>query len=206
LGNFGTIGSLARPALVARTRAQLTLSQQINAILATDCENASKSKRFAKRPKMLWLRWLDSVVQNVMNAPEVTFMALTANQLARRLNCAWVTVKRAIKRNELPATWESERREWLIEEGRELVFFCARLDYLRHVRRERSERMRLLWKIGRLRPRRRKQVPTVVVERLKRPLTVTVGQGLGTRTAPISWQGNEGQAVCPICASLLRIR
>jgi len=155
---------------------------------------------------VLRVQRLDSVVQNVVNTTEVTFMALTANQLARRLNCAWMTVKRAIKRNELPATWDSERREWLIEEGRELVFFCARLDYLRHVRRERAERMRLLWKIGRLRPRRRKQVPTVVVERLKRPSLISVGQGLGTRTMPIDWQGNEGQAACPVCGTALKIR
>jgi hypothetical protein len=192
--------------LGARARKKLTLSQQSDAILALSCENASKSKRFVKRPKMLWLQSLDSVVHIVVNRTEVISMALTANQLARRLNCAWVTVKRAIKRNELPATWDSERREWLIEEGRELVFFCARLDYLRHVRRERSERMRLLWKIGRLRPRRRKQVPTVVVERLKRPLTVTVGQGATARTVGIVWEGGEGRTACPCCASPLRIR
>jgi len=152
------------------------------------------------------LRLLDSVVHIIVNRIEVISMALTANQLARRLNCAWVTVKRAIRRGELKAIWDEARREWLIEEGRELVFFCARLDYLRHVRRERSERMRLLWKIGRLCPRRRKQVPTVVVERLKRPLTVTVGQGATARTVGIVWQGDEGQAACPCCASPLRIR
>jgi len=133
-------------------------------------------------------------------------MALTANQLAKKLGCAWVTIKRAIKRGELKAVWDGERREWLIEEGRELVFFCARLDYLRHVRRERSERMRLLWKVGRLRPRRRKQVPTVVVERLRKPLTVTVGQGATARTVGIVWQGDEGLAACPCCASPLKIR
>jgi hypothetical protein len=152
------------------------------------------------------LRWLDSAIHSALNASEVTDMALTANALARRLNCAWVTVKRAIRRGELKATWDSERREWLIEEGRELAFFRARLDYLRHLRRERAERMKLLWKVGRLTPRRRKQVPTVVVERLKRPLMVTIGQGLGTRTAPISWQGNEGQAACPSCGMVLKIR
>jgi hypothetical protein len=137
---------------------------------------------------------------------EVTFMALTANQLATKLGCAWVTIKRAIRRGELKAVWDEARREWLIEEGRELAFFRARLDYLRHLRRERAERMKLLWKVGRLTPRRRKQVQAVVVERLKRPLMVTIGQGLGTRTAPISWQGNEGQAACPICGTPLKIR
>jgi hypothetical protein len=162
---------------------------------------------FAARQKMLRLQWLDSVVQNVVNASEVTFMAVTANQLARRLNCAWVTVRRAIRRGELKATWDGDRREWLIEEGRELAFFRARLDYLRHARRERSERMRLLWKIGRLRPRRRKQVPTVVVERLKRPSLLSVGQGIGTRTSPIVWRDDrEGESHCPSCGAALKVR
>jgi hypothetical protein len=192
--------------LGARARKKLTLSQQSDAILALNYENASKSKRFAKRPKMLWLQSLDSVVHIVVNRTEVISMALTANQLARRLNCAWVTVRRAIKRGELKAVWDEARREWLIEEGRELAFFRARLDYLRHLRRERAERMRLFWKIGRLKPRRRKQVPTVVVERLKRPLTVTVGQGATARTVGIVWQGDEGLVACPSCAMPLRIR
>ena len=134
-------------------------------------------------------------------------MALTVNQLAKKLGCAWVTIKRAIKRGELKAVWDGERREWLIEEGRELVFFCARLDYLRHVRRERSERMRLLWKVGRLRPRRRKQVQTIVVERLKRPSLLSVGQGIGTRTMPITWRDDrEGESHCPSCGTALKIR
>jgi hypothetical protein len=155
---------------------------------------------------MLWLQSLDSVVHIVVNRTEVISMALTANQLARRLNCAWVTVRRAIKRGELKAVWDEARREWLIEEGRELAFFRARLDYLRHLRRERAERMRLFWKIGRLKPRRRKQVPTVVVERLKRPSWLAVGQGLGTRTMAISWQNSEGQTACPVCGTALKIR
>jgi hypothetical protein len=169
----------------ARARKKLTLSQQINAIQVTDCENASKNRQFASAQKVVRAQRLDSVVHIVVNRTEVISMALTANQLARRLNCAWVTIKRAIRRGELKAIWDEARREWLIEEGRELAFFQARLDYLRHLRRERAERMRLFWKIGRLKPRRRKQVPTVVVERLKRPLTVTVGQGATARTVGI---------------------
>jgi hypothetical protein len=133
-------------------------------------------------------------------------MAVTANALAKKLGCAWVTIKRAIRRGELKGVWDEARREWLIEEGRELAFFQFRLNYLRHLRCERAERMRLLWKIGRLRPRRRKQVPTVVVERLKRPSLISVGQGLGARTMPISWQGNEGQAACPVCGTPLKVR
>jgi hypothetical protein len=152
------------------------------------------------------LRWLDSAIHIALNASEVSDMALTANALARRLNCAWVTVKRAIKRGELKATWDERRREWLIEEGRELSFFRARLDYLRRVRCERAERMRTLWQVGKLRPRRKRQAQTVVVERLKRPSWLAVGQGLGTRTMPIRWQGNEGQAACPICGTALKIR
>jgi hypothetical protein len=134
-------------------------------------------------------------------------MALTANQLARRLNCAWITIKRAIKRGELKATWDNERREWVVEEGRELVFFCARLDYLRHLRRERAERMRLLWKVGKLKPRRRKQVQTVIAKRLKRPSWLVLGQGLMTRTSPIVWRNeNEGETHCPSCGAALKVR
>ena len=133
-------------------------------------------------------------------------MALMANQLAKKLGCAWVTVWRAIKRGELKATWDERRREWLIEEGRELAFFRARLDYLRHVRHERAERMRTLWQVGKLRPRRKRQVQTVIVERVKRPSLLSVGLGLGTRTMPIRWQDNEGQAACPICGTPLKIR
>jgi hypothetical protein len=134
-------------------------------------------------------------------------MALTANQLARRLNCAWVTVKRAIKRGELKATWDNERREWLIEEGRELTFFRAKLEHWKEVRRERAERMKLLWKVGRLKPRQRKQVPTVVIERLKRPSLLSVGQGIGTRTMPIVWRSDqEGESHCPACGMTLKVR
>jgi hypothetical protein len=133
-------------------------------------------------------------------------MAVTANALAKKLGCAWLTIKRAIRRGELRAVWDNERREWLIEEGRELAVFHARLDYLRHLRRERAERMKLLWKVGRLKPRRIKQVQTVVVERQRKPLTVTVGQGATARTVGIVWQGDEGLAACPSCAMLLRIR
>jgi hypothetical protein len=134
-------------------------------------------------------------------------VALTANALAKKLGCAWKTIQRAIKRGELPATWDEARREWLIEEGRELAFFRARLDYLRRVRCERAERMRTLWQVGKLRPRRKRQAQTVVVERLKRPSWLAVGQGLGTRTAPIVWRGDkEGESHCPSCGTALKIR
>ena len=155
---------------------------------------------------MARLRWLDSVVHIVVNRTEVISMALTANQLARRLNCAWVTVRRAIRRGELKATWDEQRSEWLIEEGRELAFFRAKLEHWKKIRHKRAERMRLLWKVGKLKPRRRKQVQTVVVERQRKPLTVTVGQGATARTVGIVWQGDEGQAACPCCASPLKIR
>ena len=134
-------------------------------------------------------------------------MALTVNQLAKKLGCAWVTIKRAIRRGELKAVWDSARREWLIEEGRELAFFRAKLEHWKEVRRERAERMRLLWKVGRLKPRRRKQVQTVVVERLKRPLTIAVGQGIGMRTMPIVWRDDrEGESHCPSCGTALKVR
>jgi IS30 family transposase len=137
---------------------------------------------------------------------EVTFMALTANALAKKLGCAWKTIQRAIQRGELKAVWDEARREWRIEEGRELAFFRARLDYLRHLRCERAERMKWLWKVGRLCPRRRKQVPTVVVERLKRPSWLAIGQGIGTRTAPIVWRSaQEGESHCPACGMALKV-
>jgi hypothetical protein len=192
--------------LGTRARKKLTLSQQSDAILALSCENASKNRHFASAQKLSRLRLLDSVVHIVVNRTEVISMALTANQLARRLNCAWVTIKRAIKRGELKAVWDEARREWVIEEGRELVFFLARLNYLRHLRRERAERMRLLWKVGRLKPRQRKQVPTVIVERLKRPSFLSVGLGLGTRTMPIVWRDQEGESHCPSCGTALKVR
>jgi hypothetical protein len=139
---------------------------------------------------------------------EVTFMALTANALAKKLGCAWKTIQRAIQRGELKAVWDEARREWVIEEGRELAFFRARLDYLRRVRCERAERMKWLWKVGRLRPRKRKQVPTVVVECPKRrPSWLAVGQGLGTRTMPIIWRSDqEGESHCPTCGTALKVR
>jgi hypothetical protein len=135
-------------------------------------------------------------------------MAVTANALAKKLGCAWVTIKRAIRRGELKAVWEGERREWVVEEGRELAFFRARLDYLHRLRYERAERMRTLWQVGKLKPRKRKQVQaTVVIERLKRPSLLSVGQGIGTRTMPIIWRNDkEGETHCPSCGTALKVR
>jgi len=133
-------------------------------------------------------------------------MAWTVNSLAQKLGCAWRTVKRAIVKGELKAIWDSDRRAWLIEDGRELAFFRARLDYLRQVRRERSERMKALWHAGKLRPRKPKRVQVQVIERLKRPTIIAVGQGIYTRTAPIRWQGDEGETCCPSCAALLKVK
>jgi len=131
-------------------------------------------------------------------------MALTANALAKKLGCAWKTVHRAIKRGELKAVWDGTRRAWLIEDGRELTLFRARLDYLRSVRQQRRERMKTLWRTGKLRPKRRKRVE--VVERLKRPTVVISGQGVFARTVGISWHGDEGSFCCPNCAAALKVR
>jgi hypothetical protein len=96
---------------------------------------------------------------------------------------------------------------WAIEaDQRDLLFFKARLEHLAEVRRFRSSLMKTLWQAGRLKPRRRKQVPVVIVEQWRKPMTITVGEGVAKRTVGIIWQGNEGQAACPCCASLLRIR
>jgi hypothetical protein len=72
LGNFGAIGSLTRLALGARAKKKLTLSQQISAIQAADCENTSKRKQFVSAQKMSRLQLLGSVIQIVVNASEVT--------------------------------------------------------------------------------------------------------------------------------------
>ena len=133
-------------------------------------------------------------------------MALTANALAKKLGCAWVTVRRAIAKGELRAIWDSDRRAWLVEDGRELTLFRARLDYLRSVRQQRRERMKTLWRTGKLRPRKPKRVQVQVAERLKRPSIVAVGQGVYLRTVGIVWRGDEGETHCPSCAVPLKVR
>jgi len=131
---------------------------------------------------------------------------LSVRQLARQLGCSREMVRKAVVNGTLKAR-KVHSRLWAIEaDPRDLLFFKARLEHLAEVRRERAERMKVLWKVGRLKPRRRKQVPIIVIERLKRPLTVTVGQGATARTVGIVWQGDEGQAACPCCAASLRIR
>jgi len=131
---------------------------------------------------------------------------LSVRQLARQLGCSRETVRKAIANGTLKAR-KVHARLWAIEaDQRDLLFFKARLEHLAEVRRFRSLLMKTLWQTGRLKPKKRKRVPVVVVERLKRPLTVTVGQGATARTVGIVWQGDEGQAACPCCAMPLRIR
>ena len=169
-----------------------------------ETQNASKNWAFAKQQKRLRLRWLDGVIHNALNATEVTRMPLTANALAKKLGCAWVTVRRAITKGELKAVWDSDRRAWLVEDGRELAFFRARLDYLRQVRQQRRERLKALWKSGRLKPRKQRKVAVQVV--MKRPTVVISGQGSFARTVGIVWQDNEGSFCCPSCAAPLKVR
>jgi excisionase family DNA binding protein len=132
---------------------------------------------------------------------------LSVRQLAQQLGCGRETVQRAIARGLLKAR-KVHAKLWAIEaDQRDLLFFKARLEHLAEVRRFRSSLMKTLWQAGRLKPRRRKQVQTVVVERLKRPSWLAVGQGLGTRTAPIVWRSDqEGESHCPTCGAVLRIR
>jgi len=132
-------------------------------------------------------------------------MTWTVATLAKALRCSWQTVRRAIAKGELKASWDATRRIWVVENEFGLVQFRARLEYLSKVRRERSERMKALWRSGKLKPRR-KQVNTVVVERLKRPTIVAVGQGAYSRTVGIVWDGDEGSFCCPSCATPLRLR
>jgi hypothetical protein len=131
---------------------------------------------------------------------------LSVRKLALQLNCSRETVRKAIADGLLKAR-KVHARLWAIEaDQRDLLFFKARLEHLAEVRRFRSSLMKTLWQTGRLKPRRRKQVQTVVVERQRKPLTVTVGQGATARTVGIVWQGDEGLAACPSCAMPLRIR
>jgi len=131
-------------------------------------------------------------------------MALTANALAKRLNCAWATVRKAIARGELKAVFDRERRAWLIEDGRELVFFKMRLASLHATRQQRRERMQALWKLGRLKPRGRQKVAVQVV--MKRPSMVVIGEGVMQRSRPITWRESEGITSCPTCGALLKVR
>jgi len=130
---------------------------------------------------------------------------LSVRKLALQLNCSRETVQRAIARGLLKAR-KVHAKLWAIEaDQRDLLVFKARLEYLSQIRKFRASLMRTLWQTGRLRPR--KQVQTVVGERLKRPLTIAVGQGLGTRTMPIVWRSDqEGESHCPTCGAVLRIR
>jgi excisionase family DNA binding protein len=131
---------------------------------------------------------------------------LSVRQLAQQLGCSRETVQRAIARGLLKAQ-KVHAKLWAIKaDQRDLLVFKARLEHLSQIRKFRSSLMRTLWQTGRLKPRRRKQVQTVVVERQRKPLTVTVGQGATARTVGIVWQGDEGQAACPSCAMPLRIR
>jgi excisionase family DNA binding protein len=132
---------------------------------------------------------------------------LSVRQLARQLGCSRETVRKAIADGTLKAR-KVHAKLWAIEaDQRDLLVFKARLEHLSQIRKFRSSLMRTLWQTGRLKPRRRKQVQTVVVERLKRPSWLAVGQGLGTRTAPIVWRSDqEGESHCPTCGAVLRIR
>jgi excisionase family DNA binding protein len=132
---------------------------------------------------------------------------LSVRQLAQQLGCSRETIRKAITSGMLKAR-KVHARLWAIEaDQRDLLFFKARLEHLAEVRRFRSSLMKTLWQVGKLKPRRRKQVPTVVVERLKRPSFISVGQGIGTRTMPIVWRSDqEGESHCPACGMTLKVR
>jgi len=128
---------------------------------------------------------------------------LSANALAKQLCCAWRTVRRAIAKGELLAQRENGR--WVIDEIN-IAGFRERLATLAILRQTRRERMRFLWQSGKLQARKRKQREPIVVERLKRPTIVSVGQGIYGRTVTIIWQGDEGSFCCPSCATPLKVR
>jgi len=129
---------------------------------------------------------------------------LSVRQLAQRLGCSRSMVRKAINDGLLKAR-KVHPTLWAIEvDQRDLAVFCAKLEHLKKVRRERSERMRLLWRTGKLRPKRRKRVE--VVERLKRPTVIAVGQGVYTRTVGIVWRDDEGETHCPCCSAMLKVK
>jgi excisionase family DNA binding protein len=131
---------------------------------------------------------------------------LSVRQLAQQLGCSRETIRRAIADGLLKAR-KVHARLWGIEaDQRDLLVFKARLEHLSQIRKFRSLLMRTLWQTGRLKPRKRKQVQTVVVERLKRPSLLAMGRGLMTRTSPITWRENEGETHCPACGTALRVR
>jgi len=133
---------------------------------------------------------------------------LSIRQLAQQLGCSRETVRRAIVNGTLKAQ-KVHAKLWAIEvDQRDLTLFKAKLEYLKEARRFRSLLMKTLWQVGKLKPRKRRQVQaTVVIERLKRPLTIAMGQGLGTRTAPVIWRDDrEGESHCPSCGMALKIR
>jgi len=129
---------------------------------------------------------------------------LSVRQLAKQLGCSRAAVKRAIDKGMLPAK-RVHSRLWMIEPNqRALSLLQARLDYLRSVRHQRRERMKTLWRTGKLRPKRRKRVE--VVERWKRPTVIAVGQGVYTRTVGIVWRDDEGETHCPCCSAMLKVK
>jgi excisionase family DNA binding protein len=131
---------------------------------------------------------------------------LSVRQLARQLGCSRETVRKAIANGTLKAQ-KVHAKLWAIEaDQRDLLVFKARLEHLSQIRKFRSSLMRTLWKVGRLKPRRKRQAQTVIVERLKRPSFLSVGLGLGTRTMPIVWRDQEGESHCPSCGAALKIR
>jgi len=134
---------------------------------------------------------------------------LSIRQLAQQLGCSRETVRKAII-NGLLRGQKVHAKLWAIEaDQRDLLVFKARLEYLSQIRKFRSSLMRTLWQTGRLKPRRKRQVQMVIIERLrlKRPLTIAMGQGLGTRTAPVIWRDDkEGESHCPACGTALKVR
>ena len=130
---------------------------------------------------------------------------LSVRQLAQRLGCSRSMVRKAINDGLLKAR-KVHPTLWAIEVDQcDLAVFCAKLEHLKKVRRERSERMKAFWQTGKLRPRKRKQV--VIQVQVQRPTVVTVGQGIYSRSTPIHWlSGGEGEAACPVCASRLQIK
>jgi excisionase family DNA binding protein len=130
---------------------------------------------------------------------------LSVRQLARQFGCSRETVRKAIADGTLKAR-KVHAKLWAIEvDQRDFALFKARLEYLKEVRRFRSALMKTLWQVGKLKPRRERQVQQAVI--VKRPLTLAIGQGMWTRTMPIVWRDDkEGESACPSCGASLKVR
>jgi hypothetical protein len=125
-------------------------------------------------------------------------MALSANALAKKLGCAWRTVRRALLRGILVGYRQDGR--WAIDEG-SIAAFQQRLQRLAALRQKRASQMKGLWQSGKLRARRRRmgQPERIVVLRPKALAAERVQSPVFLRNE------REAEGYCPHCHAHLRV-